>query len=96
MSEISPDLGRWMVIEGYGKVLSRPGLSPVLRELTAVSALIPLSVPGQLRAHMRGAILIGASRDDLQGAIETAVLLAPDAEASAVGILERVGKDVGG
>jgi 4-carboxymuconolactone decarboxylase len=95
MSEISPDLGRWMVIEGYGKVLSRPGLTPVLRELTAVSALIPLAVPDQLRAHMRGAILIGASRKDLHGVIETAMLVAPEARESANGTLDRVGKEVG-
>jgi alkylhydroperoxidase/carboxymuconolactone decarboxylase family protein YurZ len=96
MSEISPDLGRWMVIEGYGKVLSRPGLSPTLRELTAVSALIPLSVPDQLRAHMRGALLIGASSEDLQGVIETAVLVAPDARESATGTLARVEKELAG
>ncbi len=96
MSEISPDLGRWMVIEGYGKVLSRPGLSPILRELTAVSALIPLSVPDQLRAHMRGAILIGASREDLRGVIETSVLVAPDAGAPAIGTLDRVEKELAG
>ena len=93
MSEISPDLGRWMVIEGYGKVLSRPGLSPVLRELTAVAALIVLSVPDQLRAHMRGALLIGATRKDLRGVIETATLVAPEAEESAIGILDRVGRE---
>lgn len=87
MGRISPDLGRWMVVEGYGMVLSRPGLSPPERELCAVAALLPLDVPDQLRAHLRGALLMGASREEVLDAVETAALLAPEGRAEALRLL---------
>ncbi|RKX25426.1 MAG: hypothetical protein DRP46_11990, partial [Candidatus Zixiibacteriota bacterium] len=37
---VSPELFRWMVLEGYGKVLSRPGMNRIERELAEVAALI--------------------------------------------------------
>jgi 4-carboxymuconolactone decarboxylase len=79
MGRISPDLGRWMVVEGYGKVLSRPRLDSRVRELTAVAALVPLDVPDQLRAHLRGALRVGASGDEVVGTLRTASLVAPGA-----------------
>lgn len=77
MARVSPDLGRWMIVEGYGKVLSRPGLAPRLRELAAVAALAVLAVPSQLRAHLRGALLVGASPAEVAGALAAAALVAP-------------------
>ncbi len=35
---LHPELDRWMVVEGYGKVLSRPGLDLGRRELCIVAA----------------------------------------------------------
>lgn len=90
MGRISPDLGRWMVVEGYGKVLSRPGLTATERELTAVAALLPLDVPDQLRAHLRGALLVGASREEVLDAVETAALLAPEEREEALRLLETL------
>jgi 4-carboxymuconolactone decarboxylase len=78
MARVAPELGRWMVVEGYGKVLSRPGLSPRLRELAAVGALAALAVPPQLRAHLRGALLVGATPAEVAGAIEAAALVVPE------------------
>ena len=77
MARVSPELGRWMVVEGYGKVLSRPGLSARMRELAAVAALAALSVPEQLRGHLRGALLVGATAEEVAGAIEAAALVVP-------------------
>jgi 4-carboxymuconolactone decarboxylase len=79
MGRISPDLGRWMILEGYGKVLSRPRLDSRVRELAAVAALVPLDVPDQLRAHVRGALRVGASEEDVVGTLRTAALIAPGA-----------------
>src|SRR5918992_1063429 len=39
MCRLSPELDEWMVIEGYGKTLSRRGPGPAVRELCAVAAL---------------------------------------------------------
>ncbi len=78
MARISPELGRWMVVEGYGKVLARPGPDARTRELCAVAALAALDVPGQLRAHLRGALLVGASAEDLDGTLAAAAVAAPE------------------
>ena len=75
MARLSPDLARWMVLEGYGKVLSRPHLPPVTRELVAVAALIPLAVPDQLRAHLRGALYVGASEGAVREVIAAVAVL---------------------
>jgi 4-carboxymuconolactone decarboxylase len=90
MAHISPELGRWMVLEGYGKVLSRPGLDKKLRELTAVGALVPLAVPNQLRAHLRGALLMGASPSEVTSVLGTAALVAPGTMDDATTLLRRV------
>ncbi len=78
MTRISPELGRWMVVEGYGKVLSRPVLDARTRELAAVAALMTLDVPDQLRAHFRGSFLCGANRADIEGVLAVAALIAPE------------------
>lgn len=60
---MSPDLFRWMVLEGYGKVLSRPGLTPVERELAEVAALIVDRRERQLISHVMGSLNVGASTE---------------------------------
>jgi 4-carboxymuconolactone decarboxylase len=88
MARLSPDLGRWMISEGYGKVLSRPGLDARERELAAIGALVVLHVPEQLKAHVRGAMLVGASHEDVLGAIEAAGLADREAVEPARSILD--------
>ena len=39
---LHPDLEQWMVVEGYGKVLGRPGLPLTTRELCIVASLAVL------------------------------------------------------
>ena len=58
---ISPEMFRWMVIEGYGKVLTRPGLSSIERELAEVAALIVDQRERQLVSHIIGSLNVGAS-----------------------------------
>ena len=58
---LHPDMERWMVAEGYGKVLGRPGLPLLLRELCIVALLAVQDVPRQLYSHLRGALNVGAS-----------------------------------
>ncbi len=89
MARISPELGRWMVTEGYGKVLSRPALDAPTRELAAVAALMTLDVPDQLRAHARGALRVGAAPEGVAAALRTAALVTPEALPFALEILEE-------
>ena len=56
----------------YGRVLSRPGLSPRVRELIAVGILAQTEQVPQLIAHGRGARKFGASADAVREAIYTA------------------------
>jgi XTP/dITP diphosphohydrolase len=63
---ISPSMRSWMIIEGYGKTLSRGGLSSRERELCIVSILAALGRSSQLYSHVRGAIAVGATEHDLE------------------------------
>ncbi|HEY7460418.1 MAG TPA: carboxymuconolactone decarboxylase family protein [Gemmatimonadota bacterium] len=60
MRALSPALDDWMVVEGYGKTLSRPGLDEATREICAVAALAALGATRQLEAHLEGARRLGA------------------------------------
>ncbi len=62
---ITPDLNDWMIIEGYGKTLSRPGVDLLLREFCIVAILMVLRRTNQMYSHIRGAKHCGASQDDL-------------------------------
>jgi alkylhydroperoxidase/carboxymuconolactone decarboxylase family protein YurZ len=59
MRSLHPALAEWIVWEGYGKVLSRPGLAPAEREACAVAALVALQAWPQLESHARGALRVG-------------------------------------
>lgn len=67
--ELHPALDRWMITEGYGRVISRPGLDLARRELCTVAQLVVLGAPRQLHSHLRGARNAGASDRDIEGAI---------------------------
>jgi 4-carboxymuconolactone decarboxylase len=74
IAALHPDMERWMIVEGYGKVLSRPGLGLALRELCIVALLAPQDAAPQLYSHLRGARNAGASAADVA---ETVNLLEP-------------------
>lgn len=66
----APDVFRWMIVEGYGKVLGRPGLDDIERELASVAFLMMEGYEQQLYSHMRGALNVGASAELLSNVIE--------------------------
>jgi 4-carboxymuconolactone decarboxylase len=63
---LSPDMDMWMIVEGYGKTLSRPGLPPRTRELLVVAVLGLLGWQTQLYSHIRGALNAGATREECE------------------------------
>lgn len=65
VGRLHPALDAWMVTDGYGKVLSRPGLALVQRELCIVAACAASEQIPQLKSHLRGALNCGATLDDL-------------------------------
>ncbi len=70
IATIHPALDRWMVMEGYGKVLGRPGLDLMQRELCIVGLLTAGAWEEQLYSHLRGAMLAGAPVDWIIRALE--------------------------
>jgi 4-carboxymuconolactone decarboxylase len=83
VAQLHPDLEAWMLEEGYGKVLARPGLELTVRELCIVALLVAQDAPAQLHAHLRGALNVGASVEDVAEALEIACAAAPPARAQA-------------
>jgi 4-carboxymuconolactone decarboxylase len=76
------DMERWMVVEGYGKVLGRPELDLVTRELCIASLLAVLGVPRQLHSHLRGALNAGATLEEVEEAVEVASSFLPGGDSS--------------
>ncbi len=64
--QVSPEIFRWMVLEGYGKVLNRPGLNNIERELAEVAALIVDRRDRQLNSHIRGSLNVGATPSEIR------------------------------
>lgn len=62
---LHPALEQWMMVDGYGKTLGRPGLDLWRRELCSVALLVGQSAPRQLVAHLRGALNSGATSEQL-------------------------------
>lgn len=69
MRDLSPDLADWMILEGYGKTLSRPGLGPIAREYAVVAILTVTRMWRQLRSHAIGAVNVGGTRAGVREAI---------------------------
>jgi 4-carboxymuconolactone decarboxylase len=77
---LHPALEEWMIVDGYGKTLSRPGLDLMRRELCSVGMLVAQRAPRQLLSHLRGALNAGATPAQLDDVLEIAekMAVAPD------------------
>ena len=69
--QLHPALDAWMIVDGYGKVLSRPILDLRRRELCVVAACALARQDRQLHSHLYGALHAGASRVEVQDAIDS-------------------------
>lgn len=58
---LHPALDEWMIVEGYGKVLSRGGLDLARRELCVVASCVAAGQDRQLHSHLHGARHAGAA-----------------------------------
>lgn len=65
----SPELSDWLMLEGYGKVMGRKGLSLKKRELNNVAVLTVLKFDEQLYSHINGAFRTGSSIDEISSVI---------------------------
>jgi len=86
---LHPSLARWMIVEGYGKVLGRDGLPRDLREILVVSVLTSQGVWRQLRSHLLGGLHLGVTREALREiVIQLRPFISPDQVEKALDILD--------
>jgi 4-carboxymuconolactone decarboxylase len=66
LSALFPDFARYVVESAYCDVLARPALPLREREIATVAALTVLgNAPGQLKAHVEGALNVGVTRAEI-------------------------------
>jgi len=68
--QLHPALDAWMIVDGYGKVLSRPALDLRRRELCVVSACALARQDRQLHSHLYGALHAGATPAEVRASID--------------------------
>jgi 4-carboxymuconolactone decarboxylase len=67
---LHPALDEWMIVDGYGKVLSRSGVDLRTRELCVVAACAVAGQQRQLHSHLGGAMNAGASFEEVAAVLE--------------------------
>jgi len=66
LKDLNPDLARYVMEFPFGDVYSRPGLDLRSREIATVAALITLGNAAlQLKVHIRSALNVGVSRQEI-------------------------------
>lgn len=90
----TPEIFDWMILEGYGKVLSRPRLDIKIRELAIVSCLMIEKRPKQLRSHIRGALNVGVEEKLLNAVINDIGRIDEQGSGNAKTILEQIKANV--
>jgi 4-carboxymuconolactone decarboxylase len=68
--DLHPALDEWMIVDGYGKVLSRPGVDLRTRELCVVAACAVSGQQRQLHSHLHGALNAGSSPGELAAVLD--------------------------
>jgi 4-carboxymuconolactone decarboxylase len=66
---LHPAIEPLVVVDAYGKILSRPGLDTKRRELCTLAAIAMLNAPRQLHAHLRGALNTGSTREEVDAVL---------------------------
>ena len=89
--DLHPALDRWMIVEGYGKVLGRPMLDLARRELCIVATCAVVKQDRQLHSHLHGALHAGASAAAVSAVLDViGDLLTPDDVRRYAGLWARV------
>ena len=84
---LHPALDEWMIVEGYGKVLGRPGLDLKRRELCVVAACAASRQNRQLHSHLHGARNAGATSAEVEGTLDAVAPMLGADEARSVRML---------
>ena len=65
LAPVAPDMPRLIAEFAFGEIYARPALDLKVRQLATVAALAALGAAGQLKPHLRSALRVGWSRDQL-------------------------------
>jgi len=65
LRDLAPDLADWIIDFSYGDVMSRPGLDRRSRQLATIAALTATGHAPQLAVHIRGALNVGCTRQEI-------------------------------
>jgi 4-carboxymuconolactone decarboxylase len=88
---LHPALDSWMIVEGYGKVLSRPGLDLPRRELCIVAACVASGQERQLHSHLHGALNVGVAAEVVRDSLDALQSVVDEGRLNAARLLfERV------
>lgn len=72
---LHPAVEPLVVTDAYGKILARPGMDAKWRELGTLAAIVVLDAPRQVHAHLRGALNLGWTREQVDAVL---AILEPD------------------
>ena len=92
---LHPSLDDWMILEGYGKVLSRPELDLPRRELCIVAACAAAGQDRQLQSHLHGALNAGVEPGAVSEALQSLQgVITDDLVNRATSLWQRIRHDV--
>lgn len=83
---LHPALEAGMITGAYGRVLARPGLDPMRRELCSVAQIATMGAGTQLHSHLRGALATGAPAELVDATI---AVVREDLTAAQAELLDR-------
>lgn len=66
LAGVCPDLARMTIEWGFGEIASRPGIDLKTRQLVTIASCVTLGhAQPQLRAHIEGALNVGATPEEI-------------------------------
>lgn len=66
LSNFDPGFGKLLNDEVFGNIWARPGLPLKNRSMITMAALIALGRTAELKIHMRGALNLGVTQDEIK------------------------------
>jgi len=90
LDDICPDLAGMTIEWGFGEIVSRPGIDLKTRQLVTVASCVTLGhAQPQLRAHIEGALNVGATKEEIVEVILQVALYAGFAAATNAMLLAK-------
>lgn len=90
VKSFSPEMAEWLIVEGYGKVLGRKGLTLKEREVCNVSILSALKFKDQLYSHINGSVKVKARYDIIKKTITNLEIISATSSAKfGLGVLKE-------